>query len=160
MAIKKNLENFSLRNIKENKITTIGAKLDKNVALETVVSLIDQCQQIKSNEKKIPEIKIIKNLSFKTGKFTFSIIFSDPNIKKKGRLTNILKKAVIIGSTSESRTNIGEKAILTAPIISIRKGLIFKLGKNFFRFFFFYNWKMDDCRKQRNYYRHYPGYIE
>ena len=60
MAIKKNLENFSFRNIKENKITTIGAKLDKNVALETVVSLIDQCQQIKSNEKKIPEIKIIK----------------------------------------------------------------------------------------------------
>ena len=127
---------------------------------ETVVSLIDKCQQIKSNEKKTPEIKIIKNLFFKTGKFTFSIIFSDPNIKKKGRLTNILKKAVIIGSTSESRTNIGEKAILTAPIISIRKGLIFKLGKNFFRFFFFYNWKMDDCRKQRNYYRHYPGYIE
>ncbi len=51
MAIKKNLENFSLRNIKENKITTIGAKLDKNVALETVVSLIDKCQQIKSNER-------------------------------------------------------------------------------------------------------------
>ena len=101
-----------------------------------------------------------KNLFFKTGKFTFSIIFIDPNIKKKGRLTNILKKAVIIGSTSDSRTNIGEKAILTAPIIRIRKGLIFKLGKNFFRFFFFYNWKMDDCRKQRNYYRHYPGYIE
>ena len=34
--------------------------------------------------KKIPEIKIIKNLSFKTGKFTFSTIFNDPNIKKKG----------------------------------------------------------------------------
>ena len=112
-----------------------------------MVSLIDKCQQIKSNEKKIPEIKIIKNLFFNTGKFTFSITFSDPNNKKKGRLTNILKKAVIIGSTSESRTNIGEKAILTAPIISIRKGLIFKLGKNFFGFFFFYNWKMDDCRK-------------
>ena len=71
MAIKKNLENFSFRNIKENKITTIGAKLDKNVALETVVSLIDKCQQIKSNEKMIPEIKIIKNLSFKNRKVYF-----------------------------------------------------------------------------------------
>ena len=53
MAIKKNLENFSLRNIKENKITTIGAKLDKNVALETVVSLIDKSQQIKTKQKNI-----------------------------------------------------------------------------------------------------------
>ena len=147
MAIKKNLENFSFRNIKENKITTIGAKLDKNVALETVVNLIDQCQQIKSNEKKIPEIKMIKNLFFKTGKFTFSIIFSDPNNKKKGRLANTLKKAVIIGSTSDSRTNIGEKAILTAPITKIRKGLILRLGKNFFGLFFFYYWKVNDCRK-------------
>ena len=147
MAIKKNLENFSFKNIKENKITTIGAKLDKNVALETVVSLIDQCQQIKSNEKKIPEIKMIKNLFFKTGKFTFSIIFSDPNNKKKGRLTNTLKKAVIIGSTSDSRTNTGEKAILTAPITKIIKGLILRLGKNFFGLFFFYNWKVNDCRK-------------
>ena len=147
MAIKKNLENFSFRNIKENKITTIGAKLDKNVALETVVSLMDQCQQIKSNEKKIPEIKMIKNLFFKTGKFTFSIIFSDPNNKKKGRLTNILKKAVIIGSTSERRTNIGEKAILIAPITSNKKGLILKLGKNFFGFFFFFYRKMNNCRK-------------
>ena len=82
-----------MRNIKENKITTIGAKLDKNVALETVVSLIDKCQQIKSNEKKIPEIKIIKNLFFKTGKFTFSIIFSDPNIKKKGKAHEYSKKS-------------------------------------------------------------------
>ena len=94
-----------------------------------------------SDLKKIPEIKITKNLFFKTGKFTFSMIFIDPNIKKKGRLTNILKKAVIIGSTSESLTNIGEKAILIAPIISIRTGLIFKLGKNFFRFFSPRIWK-------------------
>ena len=93
MAIKKNLENFSFRNIKENKITTIGAKLDKNVALETVVSLIDQCQQIKSNEKKIPEIKMIKNLFFKTGKFTFSIIFSDPKNKKKRKTYKYSKKS-------------------------------------------------------------------
>jgi len=60
-AIKKNLENFSLRNIRENRITTRGAKFDKNVALDTVVSLIDQCQQIRSNEKNTPETKIIKN---------------------------------------------------------------------------------------------------
>ena len=90
---------------------------------------------------------MIKNLFFKTGKLTFSIIFSDPNNKKKGRLTNTLKKAVIIGSTSDSRTNIGEKAILTAPITKIIKGLILRLGKNFIGLFFFYNWEVNDCRK-------------
>ena len=31
------------------------------------------------------------------GTFTFSIILKDPNNKKKGRLKNILKNAVIIG---------------------------------------------------------------
>ena len=36
-------------------------EFDKNVALDTVVNLIDQCQQIRSNEKNTPETKIIKN---------------------------------------------------------------------------------------------------
>ena len=35
-------------------MTTTGAKLDKKVAFETVVSLMDQCQQIKSKAKNNP----------------------------------------------------------------------------------------------------------
>ena len=59
-AITKNLENLSFRNNNVYMITTIGAKLDKKVALETVVNLMDQCQQIKSSAKNNPEIKINK----------------------------------------------------------------------------------------------------
>ena len=59
-AITKNLENLSFRKNNAYMITTIGAKLDKKVALETVVNLMDQCQQIKSSAKNNPEIKINK----------------------------------------------------------------------------------------------------
>ena len=41
-------------------MTTTGAKLDKKVALETVVSFIDQCQLIKSSAKNSPEKKKTK----------------------------------------------------------------------------------------------------
>ena len=41
-------------------MTTTGAKLDKKVALDTVVNFMDQCQQIKSNAKNNPEKKKTK----------------------------------------------------------------------------------------------------
>lgn len=41
-------------------MTITGAKLDKKVALETVVILMDQCQQIKSSAKNNPEKKNTK----------------------------------------------------------------------------------------------------
>ena len=41
-------------------MTTTGAKLDKKVALETVVIFMDQCQQIKSSAKNNPEKKNTK----------------------------------------------------------------------------------------------------
>ena len=41
-------------------MTITGAKLDKKVAFETVVSLMDQCQQIKSKAKNNPEKKKTK----------------------------------------------------------------------------------------------------
>ena len=50
----KNLENFSFKMKKAKIMTTTGAKFDKKVALETVVRVIDQCQHIKSSEKKVP----------------------------------------------------------------------------------------------------------
>jgi hypothetical protein len=53
----------------------------------------------------------------------------------------------MIGSTSESLTNIGEKAIESAPITKIKNGLILNLGKNFFRLFFFNYRKMNYGRK-------------
>ena len=57
---KKNLDKFQiLSKIKEKIITTIGARFDKKVAFDTVVSFIDQCQQIKSRAKKIPETRKI-----------------------------------------------------------------------------------------------------
>ena len=59
-AIQKNFVNFSFRKKYENKITTTGAKLDKKVALDTVVNFMDQCQQIKSKAKNNPEKKKTK----------------------------------------------------------------------------------------------------
>ena len=53
----------------------------------------------------------------------------------------------MIGSTSEILTNIGEKAIESAPITKTKKGLILNLGKNLFRLFFFNYWKMNYGRK-------------
>jgi hypothetical protein len=38
----------------------------------------------------------------------------------------------MIGSTSESLTNIGEKAMPNAPNTKTKKGLILNLSKNFF----------------------------
>ena len=35
-------------------MTITGAKFDKKVAFETVVRVIDQCQHIKTSEKKVP----------------------------------------------------------------------------------------------------------
>ena len=57
----------------------------------------------------------------------------------------------MIGSTSENLTNIGEKAIESAPITKKKNGLILNLGKNFFRLFFFNYRKMNYGRKQRYY---------
>ena len=71
-------------------ITTIGAKLDKKVALETVVNLMDQCQQIKSSAKNNPEIKINKKWFLKTLKLIFSISLVEEKKRKKGKLKNIL----------------------------------------------------------------------
>ena len=55
-AIKKNFEYLSFKKKRAKIITTTGARFDKKVALDTVVSLIDQCQQIKSSAKNIPDI--------------------------------------------------------------------------------------------------------
>ena len=89
-ATKKNLENFSFK-IKKAKIITItGAKFDKKVAFETVVRVIDQCQHIKSSEKKVPANIKTKYSFLKTGKFIFSITLREEKRRKKGKLKNIL----------------------------------------------------------------------
>ena len=72
-ATKKNLENFSFKMKKAKMITITGAKFDKKVAFETVVRVIDQCQHIKSSEKKVPANIKTKYSFLKTGKFIFSI---------------------------------------------------------------------------------------
>ena len=56
-AIKKNFEYFSFKKKRPKIITTTGARFDRKVALDTVVNLIDQCQQIKSSAKKSPDMK-------------------------------------------------------------------------------------------------------
>ena len=89
-ATKKNLENFSFKMKKAKIMTITGAKFDKKVALETVVRVIDQCQHIKSSEKKVPANIKTKYWFLITGKFIFSIMFIEEKTIKKGKLKNIL----------------------------------------------------------------------
>ena len=64
-------------------MTTTGAKLDKKVALDTVVSFMDQCQQIKSKAKNSPEKKRLNN-SFLLQEILFFQLFQMmKKIKKK-----------------------------------------------------------------------------
>ena len=62
-----------------------------------------------------------------------------------------------MGSTSESLTKIGEKAIPKAPKIRTKKGLILYLSKDFFWFFFFDDGKMNNSRKQWDNNSHNPS---
>ena len=99
-------------------MTTTGAKLDKKVALDTVVSFM-KCQQIKSKAKNNPEKKRLNN-SFLLQNFIFQLFQMMKKIKRKAKENSI--KGSHTGINVRKSYKIGEKAIASAPKIRTKNG--------------------------------------
>lgn len=116
--MRKRAENRSLKNTKPTSATQIGAVLPSSVAMPTPIIVSAQCQTMRSKARKNAATWMpAQPRQLMCGNLRSSRLraVAQRPIAMTGRGRAIRKKAVEIGPTSDSLTNIPEKEIDTAP---------------------------------------------